>query len=74
LPSGEKYFSLNGGVGQSSYLFSEERNVNHELDRKKGQWKKQRGKAVIHRAIGKVGQKTDEAKNPIEAKKATKCT
>jgi hypothetical protein len=43
-------------------------------DRKKGQWKKQRGKAVIHRAIGKVGQKTDEAKNPIEAKKATKCT
>jgi hypothetical protein len=54
LPSGEKYLSLNGVVGQPSYLFSEERNV-------------------LHRVIGKVGQKTDEAKSTIEAKKATKC-
>jgi hypothetical protein len=41
-------------------------------DRKKRQWKEQRGKAVIHRAIGKVGWKTDETKSAIEAKKATK--
>jgi hypothetical protein len=54
LLSGEKYLSLNGGIGQPSYIFSEERNVNH-------------------RAIGKVGQRTDETKSTIEAKKATKC-
>jgi hypothetical protein len=42
-------------------------------NQRKGRWKEQRSKAVIHLTIGKVGQKTNEVKNTIEAKRATKC-